>query len=849
MTRTKKKLPPIKSRTVVQERTSNTILKPPAGPTTHKNEIKHPTMTQVQKKLTFAAAVGNSTKDVYQVSPNQTEDKANEDEQNGKMSNEVEDTHTDKQAINRTANRTVNLASLPKSVMTSATEANAITPLTPQNSNTFFRKAIRYKVMIEVKKPEEQAENLAPSEQFAVNFRAVFRRMQQVIGDNLCIAAWDPEQQQAYPDITKPEKTPNGSTFDDKQTMNIYTNTYVNSKKENSKVWAQLRLVHEKPIKTELNKIGEALQNAFEDFKFDVRFTRQPNHCQATHVECIGWLYGSTKTISETTFVPAIKKALNLSDKIAFGIQWRVITNKFGKQPPYDQDNPPPSAIHLDIDKRFATLVQKQAGALWKKYHKNKEKPALPNDIQLRLVPCFSSKYSEARKTPTTEENVILMAEKQQYFVTHCIEKVDVPFVKLLDSPLSDTNPITLRQAMMARAPPDDPTKRLIHNVDMSWNDRNQAQATTIKPLLSYTHDFISSLIPEMVYRYGQECQKWFTSDGISYFDNVTWDPKKMATTSTTDTDTQELVDEDLWGLGDDWKLTSQMIAPTATKVGTSILKNKTRSNVNKDRVTTTFLETDDDIKSFASAFGVEHSTASPTGEDTGQTKKGSMVKLSSEVLTALNSKKGPVDHETCSMSTAARTTESTRVKLQDARQQIDEQLQEIELLRKMIAVNRVTQTQTNPKSTSGANDPTVAANTPLPNSSSGSSETSDLEVLSIQSFQLPNPDSETQMITYMSHDDEPIPENLNSKFSAAKLTAIARKPPERSPPKKVRYTRSHTQNNKRRTQRSKYIDSEESSSSSDGDDTKESVCFRAHHPEDKRTQAVIDMVDDGSGA
>ena len=112
------------------------------------------------------------------------------------------------------------------------------------------------------------------------------------------------------------------------------------------------------------------------------------------------------------------------------------------------------------------------------------------------------------------------MVEKQHYFVNQCIEKVDVPFVKLLDSPISKTNPITLRQAMMARAPPNDPTKRLIHhNVDFLWNDRKQVQATTIKPLLSCTHEFISTLIPEMLYRYGQECQKWFTSDGISYFD------------------------------------------------------------------------------------------------------------------------------------------------------------------------------------------------------------------------------------------------------------------------------------------------------------------------------------------
>ena len=847
MTKSKKKPLAYKRKPIQPKLIVASASKTPSELFPNQNAPKPSSITQMQQKLPFTAATPRTNlavNAIADITPPNSDTPID-------ITNKAPE---DSMPIDVNANR--NHASLqPTTVSAGNAEPLDISRRHETYPTNASRQTLRYKVTIEAKKPDDQTEQLTPSEQFALNFRQVFKRMQAIVGTNLRIATWDPEQEQTFPDLLNPDTTPKGTTFDDKQMLNIYTNAYVSSKKENSRIWTQLRLAHEKPLKIELSKVGEALQNAFEDFKFDVRFSRQPNHCQATHVECIGWLYGSTKTISEETFIPAIRSALNLSDKVAFGIQWRVITDKYGKRPPYDQENPPPSAIHLDIDKRFATLIQKQASNLWKKYNKNKERPAVPNDIQLRLVPCFSSKYSEARKTPTTEENVILMAGKQHYFTTHCIERVDVPFIRFLDSPLSPTNPITLRKAMMARAPPEDPTKRLIHNVDAQWNDRRQVQVTTIKSLLHHTHEFISTLIPEMVYKYGQECQKWFTADGISYFDTVVWDPKKMSTTSSADKDTQELVDEDLWGLGDDWRASSQKLSPP--KVGASILKNKLTQKINKDRVTTAPLENDDDIKSFASAFGMENSESSPPGEDTGQTKVGSMVKLSSEVLQSLNEKKGNNDRDTCSMSTAARTTESTRLKLQDARCKIDEQELEIERLRRMIAANPVhpptgrlkprTPMRTNPRPANPV-DPTEAANTSLPPSSVSSQGTADIGSSDSEA----NSPIDDQAST--ASNSEPTPSNLRSKFSAAKSSAAARKAKGRSPPNKVRYSRTidicdSPKNETTRTQFSFSPDSGDSSSSHTDDSIPEPVNFRAHHPTIDRAPTVIDMVDDGSRA
>ena len=478
------------------------------------------------------------------------------------------------------------------------------------HTTTASRISLRYKVTIEIK------ESTKPTFEFVKNFRDVFTIIQEIAGPNLHLGTWDEEQESStFPVIAHPNQFPSGK---EKNPLYIYTGSYINPKREGGKVWIQLRFVHDSPINFELQKLGENLQDAFSDLPFDVRFNRQPMHCQTTKSECIGWLYGSTKSISEETFTPAIRKALCIPDKVAFGIQWRVITNKFGKRPPFDQDNPPPSAIHLDIDHRFAHTFQKRAADLWKKFTKQKDRQPLPNDIQLRLVPCFSSTLSVARKTTQTEENVILMAEKQQFFVTKCIIKVDIPFVRLLDTPLSESNNITLRGAIMSRSPPQEPTKRLIHNVDFLWNDTRRVQATTITKYLTYTHEFISSLIPEMVFKYGQECQKWFSEDGISYFENVVWDPEKHSTTATSDLQTQELVDEDIWDLGDDWKTPKERTPPQ--KTGVSILKKNL--NKNKNKVTVRQLENDDDIRSFASAFGnAPTSESSPPGEDTGQTR------------------------------------------------------------------------------------------------------------------------------------------------------------------------------------------------------------------------------------
>ena len=70
---------------------------------------------------------------------------------------------------------------------------------------------------------------------------------------------------------------------------------------------------------------------------------------------------------------------------------------------------------------------------------------------------------------------------------------------------------MTLRRAMMAKAPANNPTGRLIHNVDASWNIPSKHIITTVLGKEAEAGRFLVNLIPEMLYNHGEEATKWFT--------------------------------------------------------------------------------------------------------------------------------------------------------------------------------------------------------------------------------------------------------------------------------------------------------------------------------------------------
>jgi hypothetical protein len=68
--------------------------------------------------------------------------------------------------------------------------------------------------------------------------------------------------------------------------------------------------------------------------------------------------------MNSATFIPAIKKTLNIPDDVEIGIQCRTIANETGRKPAFNRDGPPAAAIHLDIDERYALVYQVRASSL-----------------------------------------------------------------------------------------------------------------------------------------------------------------------------------------------------------------------------------------------------------------------------------------------------------------------------------------------------------------------------------------------------------------------------------------------------------------------------------------------------
>ncbi len=189
--------------------------------------------------------------------------------------------------------------------------------------------------------------------------KAYFQIIQDVLGKEIYLSAWDTEQEKSFPPIKKPSKLPAS-----RESLGIYLGTYVNPKTEGSKVYLNLRLVTLTPHQVALERFGMELADQFASSKHRMSIHRQPRPCQAAKSECIGWMMYSCKSMNSATFIPAIKKTLNIPEDMEIGIQYRTIAKETGRKPAFNRDDPPAAAIHLDIDKRYALVYQVRASSL-----------------------------------------------------------------------------------------------------------------------------------------------------------------------------------------------------------------------------------------------------------------------------------------------------------------------------------------------------------------------------------------------------------------------------------------------------------------------------------------------------
>jgi hypothetical protein len=123
-----------------------------------------------------------------------------------------------------------------------------------------------------------------------------------------------------------------------RESLGIYLGTYINPKTEGSKVYLNIWLVTTKAHHVPPAQFGKEHADQFASSKHSMAIHRQPRACQAAKSECIGWMVYSCKSINSNTFMQAIKKALNIPDTVAIGIQFRTIANENGKNPAFDKE-------------------------------------------------------------------------------------------------------------------------------------------------------------------------------------------------------------------------------------------------------------------------------------------------------------------------------------------------------------------------------------------------------------------------------------------------------------------------------------------------------------------------------
>ena len=491
--------------------------------------------------------------------------------------------------------------------------------------------------------------NETPLAAFCKQFKRILENIKTATNGKVWLGPWDPEHEDTVPILKELKKFPSGTQWNDRAQLSGYLSGYINPKSEGGTYFMKVRFITNDPS-IDLTQLGHGLNDSFQNLPFKVNLSRNPIPCQATKVACLGWLFGSSKTISEKTFVPAVRKHLKIPKECSIGVQWRTITNQYGKRPPFNPDakNAPPSALHVDIDDRFAPIFLSRASELWKKNNKGNKR--LPNDIQLRLVPCFTQLQSKAM-TPNQQNNVLAMAEKQHYLTMKVFTKFEIPFIKFLDMPLNSENPLTLRRTLMAKAPSGAPTRRLIHNVDPSWANPAITVISTTMNNLAEANEFTATIIPAALHLYGNDAAKWFTAEGISLFENISWDPTSEKAVSHSEADSAAMVAEDLWDIGEAWKSNDerQSERPIHGMNGTTKGPMERPNNA---------FDNDEDNRSFASLYGrqSDQTTATPLPPTT---KKGGNVLLDSETLQQLDKKteEDSPSKEDYSMSTMGKTT------------------------------------------------------------------------------------------------------------------------------------------------------------------------------------------------
>ena len=509
-----------------------------------------------------------------------------------------------------------------------------------------------------------------PLGEFSKQIKQFLKFIQEQIHPSITIGIWDHQDKESQVKEWKsPKDIPKGVIADRIKFFNFFAK-YVNPRKnKEEQLYLKVRFTTKqaKDLPFPLADLGKEIADSLED-KLQIRIFRNPYACQATKVTTLGWLWGSTKNLSESTLLPEIKKELKIPNNVAIGLQWRTIKNDKGRNYKWSENHkPPPQAIHIDMDEDYAPQFAGKMAKLFRKGSKKK-----PLSLHLRLVPCFSG-YNSIAMDDKQRENTLLMAQKQHYFVNEHTTTLTSSHIQALDTPVSAIDNITLRQFLMGRAPENLCTQRLFVSVDKSWRPGNEHILVVPRIYSSQAIRILNNMIPECLFLYGEQASKWFTTTGLQAFKDVKWDRKTGKSTSQHAQETEAMVNEfDAFGMGNEWR---EATIPGQEIDGKISQRPQlaTQQNNNTNEATVQELLTQransSDIKSLGSIFGraKDDDTVATHKSVTilEQPNRNTVVEFDPMVIDLQNERDSD-NEQSMGMSTAAKTTGTTRLKLKE---------------------------------------------------------------------------------------------------------------------------------------------------------------------------------------
>jgi hypothetical protein len=123
--------------------------------------------------------------------------------------------------------------------------------------------------------------------------------IQEQAHNKIYIAAWDPDYDATEKVIKKPRDFPEGAAKKRKHYANFISGYPKPKKNKTSKIYLKVRFLAPETDKLpfELEEMGKELSDSISEEIPDIFFSKNPYACQAVCPECIGWFFGSTKSI------------------------------------------------------------------------------------------------------------------------------------------------------------------------------------------------------------------------------------------------------------------------------------------------------------------------------------------------------------------------------------------------------------------------------------------------------------------------------------------------------------------------------------------------------------------------